>query len=186
MATISVRWATRRADTVLTIAVLFIVFNLNFYNFFFIVMCVWGGVRKVHMWQSKEDCEEVSSFLQPLGGFWGLNSGDQTCTASASNPLRPLTSPSFLTLDSFCFICPMHPLIPFLLKKPSQDSLSDFANYPHADSRKAWFPIQNCGELAQCGELEKRRPCQRQRHLHLRGSYMMRESRRSRGGCREG
>lgn len=43
MATVSVDWATRRADTGLTIAVLFIVFNLNSYNLFYCYVCMWWG-----------------------------------------------------------------------------------------------------------------------------------------------
>lgn len=43
MATVSVGWTKRRADTGLTIAVLFIVSNLNFYNLFYCYVCMWGG-----------------------------------------------------------------------------------------------------------------------------------------------
>lgn len=43
MATVSVGWATRRADTGLTIAVLFIVSDLNFYNLFYCYVYMWWG-----------------------------------------------------------------------------------------------------------------------------------------------
>lgn len=186
MATVSVGWATRRADTGLTIAVLFIVSNLNFYNLFYCYVYMWWG-RYTWGSQRKTVRQSVLTFnLYEDFRDWTRDTGlarQAPLTYGALSPDLLFDFRFFLLHLPYALSHSQH--FTFLLETLPRLSLSlsDFANCPHADSRKV-FPIQNPGKLAPRGELEKRHPCLRQRHLRLLGSYMIRESRHCRGGVR--